>query len=39
MIPYGKQEISKDDIQSVIKTLKSDWLKILDGLVKSNKEP
>ena len=26
MIPYGKQVISKDDIQSVIKTLKSDWL-------------
>ena len=26
MIPYGRQEISKDDIQSVIQTLKSDWL-------------
>ena len=26
MIPYGRQEISKDDIKSVIKTLKSDWL-------------
>ncbi len=26
MIPYGRQEISKDDIRSVIKTLKSDWL-------------
>ena len=26
MIPYARQEISKDDIQSVIQTLKSDWL-------------
>ena len=26
MIPYGRQEISKDDIKSVLKILKSDWL-------------
>ena len=26
MIPYGRQEISNDDIKSVIKILKSDWL-------------
>lgn len=26
MIPYGKQHIDNNDIQAVIKTLKSDWL-------------
>jgi len=26
MIPYARQEISKDDIKSVLKTLKSEWL-------------
>ena len=26
MIPYGRQDISEEDIQSVIKTLKSDWI-------------
>ncbi|MFH2021077.1 MAG: UDP-4-amino-4,6-dideoxy-N-acetyl-beta-L-altrosamine transaminase [archaeon] len=26
MIPYGKQEINKDDIDAVIKTLKADWI-------------
>lgn len=26
MIPYGRQDISEEDIQAVIKVLKSDWL-------------
>ena len=26
MIPYGRQQISNDDIKAVVKTLKSDWL-------------
>ncbi len=26
MIPYGRQDISEEDIKSVIKTLKSDWI-------------
>ncbi len=26
MIPYGRQDISQDDIQAVIEVLKSDWL-------------
>ena len=26
MIPYGRQEICRDDIRSVIRTLNSDWL-------------
>ena len=26
MIPYGKQSISKDDIEVVVNVLKSDWL-------------
>ncbi|MCW3118359.1 MAG: sugar aminotransferase [Chitinophagaceae bacterium] len=26
MIPYGRQDISEEDIQSVINVLRSDWL-------------
>ena len=26
MIPYGKQTIDENDIQSVVKILRSDWL-------------
>ena len=26
MIPYGHQQISEEDIDAVVKTLKSDWL-------------
>ena len=26
MIPYGRQEISKEDIESVMRTLNSNWL-------------
>ena len=26
MIPYGKQNISKEDIDSVLSILKSDWI-------------
>ena len=26
MIPYGRQDITEEDVQSVVNVLKSDWL-------------